>query len=347
MNNPKIEEKSGDKYISAPPVEGIQPTAKAVKSPGQALKETRLSKGISLERVHESTKIPLDALRAIEEGYTVKSLSPFYYKGFVKIYANYLEINPGDVLKDSAQKETARYIVEKQTKPKFDLYETLKNRISRENKKRLLIVVIVIVHLFVLFKIFTAVAAKIKSNSGKPKAAISKKANIPPNKPAKQTKAVVAKQEEKKIENKEAKKSEKQGKEEHQRVKIEEPKKEMPTVSIGITQENKTVQTNPPKEDKTAEEKLVSKEYFPIGVTVRAKSPTYLIVKSDGETVFQATLRMGGVETWHAQEKIELSGRDIGELEFQLKGKETVSLGKKGRQAKSILITKDGLTVTK
>ena len=47
------------------------------------LKSTRMARGLTLEIVHEATKIPMDALRAIEEGYSVRILSPFYYRGFI------------------------------------------------------------------------------------------------------------------------------------------------------------------------------------------------------------------------------------------------------------------------
>ena len=44
---------------------------------GQVLKQAREAKGISLVAVHEATKIPLDALKAIEEGYTIRPLTSF------------------------------------------------------------------------------------------------------------------------------------------------------------------------------------------------------------------------------------------------------------------------------
>lgn len=59
---------------------------------GVLLKEARQSQGLALESVHEATKIPMDVLRAIEEGYTVRTLSPFYLKGFIKMYAQYLNV---------------------------------------------------------------------------------------------------------------------------------------------------------------------------------------------------------------------------------------------------------------
>jgi len=63
------------------------------------LKNTREAKGLTLEIVHEATKIPMDALRAIEEGYSVRLLSPFYYRGFIKIYAEFLGLDVGEMYK--------------------------------------------------------------------------------------------------------------------------------------------------------------------------------------------------------------------------------------------------------
>ena len=67
---------------------------------GSLLKKERESKNISLDTVQEATKIPLDVLKAIEEGYTIRTLSLFYLKGFVKMYAQYLGVDPDKILKD-------------------------------------------------------------------------------------------------------------------------------------------------------------------------------------------------------------------------------------------------------
>ncbi|MDE2027297.1 MAG: DUF4115 domain-containing protein [Candidatus Omnitrophica bacterium] len=61
------------------------------------LKDTRESKGLTLEIVHEATKIPLDALKAIEEGYSSRILSPFYYRGFIKIYSEFLGLDVKEI----------------------------------------------------------------------------------------------------------------------------------------------------------------------------------------------------------------------------------------------------------
>ena len=63
------------------------------------LKSTREAKGLTLEIVHEATKIPMDALKSIEEGYSSRILSPFYYRGFIKIYAEFLGLDVGEMYK--------------------------------------------------------------------------------------------------------------------------------------------------------------------------------------------------------------------------------------------------------
>src|ERR1035437_1226867 len=74
------------------------------------LKSTREAKGLTLEVVHEATKIPMDSLKAIEEGYSVRILSPFYYRGFIKIYAEFLGLDVEEMYKqhglDQAPKPT-------------------------------------------------------------------------------------------------------------------------------------------------------------------------------------------------------------------------------------------------
>src|ERR1700691_55398 len=72
------------------------------------LKNTRLAKGLTLEIVHEATKIPMDALRSIEEGYSSRILSPFYYRGFIKIYAEFLGLNVAEMYKEYGLDQPAK-----------------------------------------------------------------------------------------------------------------------------------------------------------------------------------------------------------------------------------------------
>ena len=76
---------------------------------GERLKKLRQQKGLSLEEVHKKTKIHINILKAIE-GESLTNLSPIYLKGFLKIYCNYLGLDPRECLPD--QKESLRVTVE-------------------------------------------------------------------------------------------------------------------------------------------------------------------------------------------------------------------------------------------
>ncbi|MBF0123301.1 MAG: helix-turn-helix domain-containing protein, partial [Candidatus Omnitrophica bacterium] len=65
---------------------------------GKILKAEREKRALSLDIIHETTKIPMDSLRAIEEGYKIRTLSTFYYKSFVKIYAKYLGMDADKII---------------------------------------------------------------------------------------------------------------------------------------------------------------------------------------------------------------------------------------------------------
>src|SRR5580698_3716220 len=63
---------------------------------------------MTLEIVHEATKIPLDALKAIEEGYSSRILSPFYYRGFIKIYSEFLGLDIAEMYKEYGLEQTPK-----------------------------------------------------------------------------------------------------------------------------------------------------------------------------------------------------------------------------------------------
>lgn len=64
---------------------------------GVRLKKIRLEKGLSLEEVQKKTKIHLNVLKAIEEDSFV-NLSPIYIRGFLKIYCQFLGVDPKDYI---------------------------------------------------------------------------------------------------------------------------------------------------------------------------------------------------------------------------------------------------------
>jgi len=86
-----------------------------MESIGEKLKKIRQEKGLSLEEAHKKTKIHVNILKALEgEGLT--NLSPIYLKGFLKIYCNFLGVDPKECVPD--YKEPA------QATPKVVIHET-------------------------------------------------------------------------------------------------------------------------------------------------------------------------------------------------------------------------------
>jgi hypothetical protein len=88
-------------------------------------------------------------------------------------------------------------------------------------------------------------------------------------------------------------------------------------------------------------------ENHKVEVAVRAIRDTWIQVKTDDKVVFQMTLSKGSMENWSADNRIELSGRNIDQLDMEVNGKHIGSLGGGERRIRRVLITKEGLTVKK
>jgi hypothetical protein len=88
-------------------------------------------------------------------------------------------------------------------------------------------------------------------------------------------------------------------------------------------------------------------ENHKVEVAVRAVRDTWVQVKTDDKVVFQTTLSKGSLEDWSADNHIELSGRNLDQLDMEVNGKHIGSLGGGERRIRKVLITKEGLTVKK
>ncbi len=300
-----------------------------VTSQGTLLKSTRESRGISLGVVHEATKIPMDVLRAIEEGYTVRTLTPFYLKGFIKMYAEYLKINVQDVLADYKQPEQkAVPSILPKIKPApvapaapaetLDLEQWLAGVFTHRRKQQIVILAAAFLSFFVLFKIITfftqqrpkpVVKEAKKEEKKKEKPVVVKSVAVAPSPVEKKPPVITAKAPEK--------------------VAVVTPSPK-PTVPAAVP-----FQAAAPTQQ-------LDKE---IMLTVRAKKDTWLRVAADGVTVFQSALNHGKSETWLAQERIEISGKNMQQLEFELNGKLIGMTSRRDTKAKKIVITREGLSV--
>ena len=287
---------------------------------GLLLKESRESKGITIETVHELTKIPLDVLHAIEEGYTVRMVSAYYFKGFIKMYAKFLGLDPQLVLdepvpsKHSAEPVVVPVVVDKRS-IKFNDF------LARQNKRQLLVRIVVGV---VLVIAGISIIIFFKNMKSAPPVLFVKR-----EQPRK--KMVANPVIDKKVPEKPKAKA-----------KAEEKPVSRPVVSQApvSTPAQGEDETTPTKSAKRTEGKKVS-------LTIKARVTGWLQVKVDGNIVFQSTMREGTAESWQAEKSIELSGKNINNLEFEVNGKVLGQLGKAERGARRVIITGDGLSVRK
>ena len=67
---------------------------------GQKLEEARNRKGISIREASESTKIRGDYLNSFESGNFDLKLPEVYLRGFIRVYARFLGIDPESAVSD-------------------------------------------------------------------------------------------------------------------------------------------------------------------------------------------------------------------------------------------------------
>lgn len=299
------------------------------------MKATREAKGISLETVHEATKIPMDALKAIEEGYTVRRISSFYLKGFMKMYAEYLSVNVKDISPDTAQGKKQCVRPAASLSAEFDLEQWMAKTFTRRRKQQIVVVVGILLCFFIFFKIITFFTHKGPAPAKAKKAKVDPVAVRPKAVDIKAAKAKDVKAEKEDVialENIRMGEIVKIGKPLVKTPQTHEAAKEVPAQTAAVVPQ--------PAAAAQADQKKIT-------LTARAKKDSWLRVKSDGAVVFQSTLSKGSVETWLARERIEISGKNINQLEFELNGKLIGALARRDFGAKNIIVTKDGLSVGK
>ena len=134
------------------------------------LKEKRKELGYDIEYVVEKTKLYPSVIKDIEEC-NLTHMSALYLKGFIKIYAAFLEIGLGNALDEIDSITPKRKILVKPLEKEssnfmFEVYQKIKNVPS--DLKRKVVTIILICVLFVGFINFTrflirSVVTKIKS----------------------------------------------------------------------------------------------------------------------------------------------------------------------------------------
>jgi len=274
---------------------------------GAKLKKVRLEKGISLEEAHKKTKIHLDILKALEED-SVVNLNPIYVKGFLKIYCNFLKVDPREYITDYKETATTAQIVRVVEKKVVEKEERDESYIKAASRKSILpspattkkiirilfIAIIVITVINILFNLGRMIGHRLTSRKAKAPVASAVK------------------------------------------------KEKKPLLS---KPEKSVIPTNEAKVDKPQVSNKASEITQGIRLAIRAKEDSWIQVKSDKRTVFQNILKKGRSESWEAKERIELSLGNAAGVELEINSKIIPSLGRRGQVIKNILITKEGLSI--
>jgi len=167
--NPPEEEKEQDMTGQDQKTEETEKESsdRQVPTKGEILKSTREGRGLSLEAVHEATKIPIDVLKAIEEGYTIRTLSEYYYNSFIKMYAKLLKLDVSQFVDQSNRVKMPDPI--KSDDDEFNVPELLSDLFSRDRIMQLAAMIGIIIVLFFMFKMIIFFRSQPKTVSIKDK----------------------------------------------------------------------------------------------------------------------------------------------------------------------------------
>ncbi len=284
------------------------PDSKFIKSAGAMLRETRESKGISLEEASRATHIHVNVLKKIEAD-DFSSIGTVYAKGFLKIYAEFLGLDKSDIVErfagavPASQRTRAvqKVIIPGTTSPSAEknLFSSALESVVSVIKKidmKIIVIVVLCVVVFWGFRALWRVVARRDARKPAAQVRLSEKPRTVTEK-----KSVV------------------------------EPKKKAASAAP-----EKTVVSAPVP---VVAEKVV--------LVVRARAKTWLQVKVDGRVVFQSVLARGAAESWTAAKKIEMVIGNAGAVELELNGRILERIGRPGQTLKHVVVTRDGLTVNK
>ncbi|WP_433771022.1 helix-turn-helix domain-containing protein [Bacillus wiedmannii] len=243
---------------------------------GQKLKEAREAKGLSMDQLHEITKIQKRHLLAIEEGNYDVLPGAFYARAFIKQYADAVGLNGEELLveyQSTIPQSENREVPQVSTGQKTQ--ETMQKSSSlpiADHMPKILIALLVIAFGVVIWFVVQALTGKDNEqtpNAQSEKIEVKKAENSPLD-----TKKDEAKAEEPKKEE----------------PKKEEPKKEEPTQPTG-QQEVKVVGTS----GKVSTLEIHNNKTLELEIT--AKGTSYVDVKDDaGNEVLNTTVQSGQTE---------------------------------------------------
>ncbi|MBI3252001.1 MAG: helix-turn-helix domain-containing protein [Candidatus Omnitrophica bacterium] len=255
---------------------------------GHHLKEARNKKGVSLEEAYALTKIHPHVLQSLEEDKFEKLPSPLFVKSFLKTYAEFLELDPREMI------ET--YEKEKKKDPEQILF--IKPAGTRETALDRARVSLAPIATFAGFLAVIAAALFLFKFAG---GFLVKNIHLPTRAPRNaaslKPKAVSAKKE----------------------SAVSEEWLRSPEAR------------NFPKVDRKT----------PLRLEVKATDNVWLRVTCDGKVLFESTLKRGAVESWAADESIEIWTGNPSGMQLVLNNQPLGSLGK--TIVKKMIVSREGI----
>lgn len=241
------------------------------------------------------------------EGDGLTNLNPVYLKGFLKIYCKYLGVEPKDYILDYKETQTSPDI----TNPPRQISKNLSESATFFRNVRVKLNTLrpdKRIRTFLIFFSAIVVLWVVFFNAGKIiSSRRSDNLQAKTSAPSKAVKAATPK------------------------AQNSSPGKTTPSVS----------------KPKTSQSKIQKQNLSGIKLVIRAHGNCWVSLKIDGKLVFHSILEKGRFESWQAKDKMELTLGDAGAVELSVNSQTFSKLGRKGQSLKNILITKEGLTVSR
>lgn len=272
-------------------------------SPGAILKRCREYHGISLEEAAEATKIGTNYLKALEEDQTKDFASLAYLKGFLRIYANYLGLNPDDVMRLYEKLYAPASSPKAGQTGSGNNSESVKRRFSWQ---RLALPAILL--------LFLLITAGIINRSTPPALPVAAPKPVAPAQPA----AVIL----------------------PVRSSVRPPPPVQKTaVDNAVKKEVKSIAPVPEKTSEAQSQPPDSGKGFIVRMKVVQNGS--LVVTIDGATAQNYDLTSGDFFEWKAEKNISLDLSNAGGVEVEMNGKQLKPFGPVGKPA-SVTIDADG-----
>lgn len=285
------------------PSDNRNPSAAMIKI-GEALKEARGKKSVTIDQVQKHTRIHSTVLKAIEDGRCDEILTPTYVKSFIKKYAEYLGLDARNLLGEYAKTNPAAPSPNIIIKSSVEPARTVNlSQVFPVIKTAVVALVIIAAAVVTAGGVIRAVAA-----IGKARSSSKAKANPGVIRPAAATTA----------------------------------KKKGPAKQVAQSQlpAKETAAVKAPPAPAAA---ATIPKATPIRLVLKVNRQTMIKLRVDGSLLFERVLPPGTVESFTANDRINIYTAKAEAIELSLNGK---NLGSPGRGImKNIEITRAGLKI--